>query len=194
MSRLRAPFSTAVAMAFGLIVLVSLLSPQLASLRGEILSWAILLAAVALLLGLANLFQVHFNRVRNNEKPIYSFVLLAAMFVTFGITLFQGRQGLIADWLFSYIQLPLETSLMAVLAITLTIAAARLVQHRNDFASILFIITLFLVLLGSAPLFGLELPVFTRSLTPYINRVLAVGGMRGLLIGVGLGTLTTGLR
>jgi membrane-associated HD superfamily phosphohydrolase len=170
------------------------LVPGLEGVRAQILNWAILLAAVALLLGLVNLFQVHFNRMRDNRKPFYSFVLLAAMLVTFVVTLFQGRQGLIADWLFNYVQVPIETSLMALLAITLTIAAARLVQQRNDFTSIVFIATLFLILLGSAPLFGLELPIFTRSLTPYITRVLAVGGMRGLLIGVGLGTLATGLR
>ena len=194
MSRFRAPVATAVAIAFGLIILASLFIPALLELRALILSWSILLAAIALLLGLVNLFQVHFKRIQDNSKPVYSFVLLAGMLVAFFVTLFQGRQGIIADWLFNSIQLPIETSLMALLAITLTLAAVRLVQQRNDFASIVFIGALFLVLLGSAPLFGLELPIFSRALTPYINHVLAVGGMRGLLIGVALGTLTAGLR
>jgi len=194
MSRFRAPVATAVAIAFGLIVLASLFIPALLELRALILSWSILLAAIALLLGLVNLFQVHFKRIQDNSKPVYSFVLLAGMLVAFFVTLFQGRQGVVADWLFNSIQLPIETSLMALLAITLTLAAVRLVQQRNDFASIVFIGALFLVLLGSAPLFGLELPIFSRALTPYINHVLAVGGMRGLLIGVALGTLTAGLR
>jgi len=194
MSRFRAPVATAVAIAFGLIVLASLFIPALLELRALILSWSILLAAFALLLGLVNLFQVHFKRIQDNSKPVYSFVLLAGMLVAFFVTLFQGRQGVVADWLFNSIQLPIETSLMALLAITLTLAAVRLVQQRNDFASIVFIGALFLILLGSAPLFGLELPIFSRALTPYINHVLAVGGMRGLLIGVALGTLTAGLR
>jgi hypothetical protein len=194
MSRFRAPVATAVAIAFGLIILASLFIPALLELRALILSWSILLAAIALLLGLVNLFQVHFKRIQDNSKPVYSFVLLAGMLVAFFVTLFQGRQGIIADWLFNSIQLPIETSLMALLAITLTLAAVRLVQQRNDFASIVFIGALFLILLGSAPLFGLELPIFSRALTPYINHVLAVGGMRGLLIGVALGTLTAGLR
>jgi hypothetical protein len=194
MSRFRAPVATAVAIAFGLIILASLFIPALLELRALILSWSILLAAIALLLGLVNLFQVHFKRIQDNSKPVYSFVLLAGMLVAFFVTLFQGRQGVVADWLFNSIQLPIETSLMALLAITLTLAAVRLVQQRNDFASIVFIGALFLVLLGSAPLFGLELPIFSRALTPYINHVLAVGGMRGLLIGVALGTLTAGLR
>jgi hypothetical protein len=53
---------------------------------------------------------------------------------------------------------------------------------------------LLILLLGSAPLFGVELPIFTRSITPYINQTLSVGGARGLLLGVGLGTLLTGIR
>jgi hypothetical protein len=83
---------------------------------------------------------------------------------------------------------------MALLAVTLTLAAARLIQRRSELTSIIFIVVLFLVLLGSAPLFGLELPIFSRTLTPYITRVLATGGTRGLLIGVALGSLATGIR
>lgn len=194
MPKFHAPISTAVAIAFGLLVLISFALPGLEGLRGSILGWAVLLAAVALLLGLANLFRVHFYKIRNKDKALYSFVLLAAMLAAFTITLLQGRQGLIAEWLFNYIQVPLESSLMALLSITLTVAAARLLQQRNDFTSILFILTVFIVLLGTAPLFGLEFPFFSQVLTPYVSRVLSEGGARGLLIGVGLGTLATGLR
>lgn len=190
----RAPVSTAVAIAVGLLMLVSLLIPGLEELRNQILSWAILLAAIALLLGLANLFQVHFHKVRERERPLHSFVLLVAMLATFGITLWEGSQGATASWIFNYVQLPVETSLMAVLAITLTIAAARFLQRRRDLMSIFFIATLFIVLVGSGPLFGLELPLFTRGLAPYITDYLSVGATRGLLIGVGLGTVATGIR
>ncbi|MEX1071963.1 MAG: hypothetical protein WEC37_04985 [Anaerolineales bacterium] len=193
-SRLRAPVSTAVAIAVGFLVLISLLIPGLEDLRNQILNWAILLAAIALLLGLANLFQVHFHKVREREQPIYSFVLLVAMLATFGFTVWLGSQSEVSSWIFNYVQLPVETSLMAVLAITLTIAAARFLQRRNDMMSIVFIVTLFVVLLGSGPLFGLELPFFTRVLGPYVNNFLSASAARGLLIGVGLGTLATGIR
>jgi hypothetical protein len=60
--------------------------------------------------------------------------------------------------------------------------------------NMVFIATLVVLLLGAGPLFGMELPYFTRVLAPYINNVLALGAMRGLLIGVALGTITTGVR
>ncbi|MCL5429378.1 MAG: hypothetical protein M1347_06230 [Chloroflexi bacterium] len=192
--RLRTPFSAAVAIAIGLIVLVSLLFPDFTDLRNRILNWAILLAAVALLLGFANLFQVHFQKMRHGEKPVYSLILLAGMLVTFIITFWEGSQGFTASWIFNSIQLPIETSLMAVLAISLTIAAARLFQQRKDLMSIVFLVTLFVLLLSSGPLFGIELPLFTRTIGPYVNNFLSVGALRGLLIGVSIGTLATGLR
>lgn len=191
---MRAPVSTAVAIAIGFLVLISVLIPGLEDLRNQILTWAILLAAVALLIGLVNLFQVHFHKVREREQPIYSFILLLAMLVTFGITVWQGSQGAWPNWIFNYLQVPIETSLMAVLAVSLTIAAVRFFQSRSDLMSFVFVGTLFIALLAAAPVFGLELPIFTQWAGPIVNDFLSVGATRGLLIGVGLGTLATGLR
>jgi hypothetical protein len=60
--------------------------------------------------------------------------------------------------------------------------------------SIVFLVTLFVLLLSSGPLFGIEIPIFTGTIGPIINKYLSVGALRGLLIGVSLGTLATGLR
>lgn len=194
MAKLRAPVSTAFAMLAGIVLLISLIAPGLEGLRASILSWAILLAAIALLLGLANLFQVHVHKIINTQKVLYSYVLLTGMLLSFAVTLVQGREGLIAEWLFNYVLFPLESSFMAILAILLTLAVVHLIQQRNDIAALLFSGTLLLVLLGSAPIFAQELPLFSESITPFISRVLSLGALRGLLIGVALGTLTTGLR
>ncbi|HRN50801.1 MAG TPA: hypothetical protein PLC52_06330 [Anaerolineales bacterium] len=191
---LRAPLSTAVAIGFGLLVLLGIFIPDLADLRNRILTWAMLLAAMALLLGLLNLFQVHYQRIRAKEKSVYSLVLIVAMVITFALTLLQGSDSASAEWVFNYIVVPIETSLMAVLAISLTLAAARTFQHRTDLMNLVFIGTLLVLLLGAGPLFGMELPYFTGVLSPYINNVLALGAMRGLLMGVALGTITTGVR
>lgn len=192
--KFRAPFSTAIAMSFGLLVLLGIFIPDLDDLRNRILQWAMLLAATALLLGLLNLAQVHYQRIRSREQTLHSALLLVAMLVTFVVTLLQGSDSVSAEWIFNYLIVPVETSLMAVLAVSLTLAAARMFQQRTDLMNIVFIGTLLLLLLGAGPLFGVELPYFTRVLSPYINNVLAVGAMRGLLIGVALGTITTGVR
>lgn len=190
----RATLSTSIAISFGLLILLGLFIPDLADLRNRILNWAILLAALALLLGLVNLFQVHFKKIRDKEKPLYSFVLIVAMMATFAVTLVQGSQAAIPNWIFNFVQVPIETSLLAVLAVSLTLAAARLLRDKSDLMNVVFLITLGILLVGAGPLFGLEIPYFTRTLAPYANNFLSVGAMRGLLIGVALGTVTTGLR
>lgn len=191
---LRAPLSTLIAIAGGATVLLSFFVSGLDDLRRLILGWIILLAAVALLLGMVNLFLVHFRKIQQGQGPFYSLVLLVSMSVTFIITLLQGSSSLIPAWLFNYVEVPMESSLMALLAVTLTLAAARVLQQRNDLMSYIFIGTLLILLAASAPLFGLEIPLLTHTFGPYINRVLSVGALRGLLIGVGLGILATGLR
>lgn len=190
----RAPLSTAIAIGFGLLILLGLFIADLTDLRNRILNWAVLLAALALLLGLANLFQVHFKKIRDKETPLYSLVLIVAMGATFAVTLALGSQAAIPNWIFNFIQVPIETSLMAVLAVSLTLAAARLLRDKSDLMNVVFLITLGILLVGAGPLFGLEIPYFTRTLAPYVNNFLSVGAMRGLLIGVALGTVTTGLR
>jgi hypothetical protein len=88
---------------------------------------------------------------------------------------------------------PVEAALMGILTISLLYAAIRLLRRRVDLMSILFLLTAVIILLGSATLpFG-DMPLI-GTFSRWVTQVLALGGMRGLLIGVALGTLTTGLR
>jgi uncharacterized membrane protein len=84
--------------------------------------------------------------------------------------------------------------MMGLLAVTLLYAAIRLLRRRTDLMSIVFLISAALILLGTATLpFG-NVPILGTLVRPWVTQVLAVGGARGILIGVALGTLTTGLR
>jgi hypothetical protein len=107
----------------------------------------------------------------------------------------EGRAGdQVMRLLLNGVILPVEAALMSILAITLLYAAVRLLRRRADFMGIVFIVTAALILFGSATLpFGANIPVIS-NLSIWIRQVLAVGGARGILIGVSLGTLLTGLR
>jgi hypothetical protein len=62
-----------------------------------------------------------------------------------------------------------------------------------DVTSIFFLITAAIILFGSATLpFG-DIPLL-GDFARWVTQVLALGGMRGILIGVALGALLTGLR
>ena len=194
----RAPVATVIAVVSGVIVLFTYIFP-LDDLRSTILSWVVIAAAAALLIGVVNLLTVHMGKLRQG-KGLYSFVLIFSLAVTFAVTFLDTQLIIpefninidISDFLFTYIQVPVETSLMAVMAVTLTYAAARLATHRPNIFSFIFGATLVLTLLASGPILGIELPL--GFVNTWIVQTFASAGARGILLGVGLGTIATGLR
>jgi len=196
--KLKGLLSTAVAITTGLIVLVGYFVeiPILVNLRITILNWVILLAAVALFVGLFNLLAVHAGKIRNKQKGgIYSLVLIFSLLTTLILGLWLRPDHALMALIFNAIQLPVETSLMAMLVVTLTYASIRLLRRRNNLISIIFLVTALLILLGTAPLpFVGYVPILSDLIRPFIAQVLAAAGARGILIGVALGSLTTGLR
>jgi hypothetical protein len=195
--RIFAAANAVIAISVGIIVLLGYFIdfPAVSGFRFILLRWAIILAGVAVLVGIGNLFSVHFQKFRERRAgSINSFVLLVFLLLTATVSISPILQPL-QRVLVNGIMVPVEISLMAVLAVTLIYASLRLLKVRGDLASILFLVTALLIMLGTAPLplIG-QLPILSDWLRPLISNVLATGGARGILIGVALGTLTTGLR
>jgi len=159
------------------------------------------MAAMALLVGITNLASVHTSKIRKGETVGYSFFLLVAMFGTIaigiieisGTQIHEGQNNPWIQWIFENIQLPIEASLMALLTISLTYAAARLFSKRMNVFSVIFLGFLLAILLGAIPQLTSRLPFF-GDLRAWIIKVPAVGGARGILLGVALGTIATGIR
>lgn len=185
-----------IAIAAGALVFLGFVFPDLlGDIRAILLQWAIILAAFALLVGIFNLLQAHWRKVTTKQpKSIYSVVVLVSLIITLVITGISGPTGKWTLWLYNNLQVPVEISLLAVLAIVLAYAASRLMRRRMTWYTGVFMVTVLLVLLGSAPLYLIgEVPVL-NSLRSLIADVLAVAGARGLILGVALGTVATGLR
>jgi len=190
--------AAAIAIAVGLLVLLGafLPVPLLSVIRLELVQWAAVLAGVAVLVGVTNLFGVHVRKLRRKEKNgLYSLVLLASLIGALLLGLAFGPDDPLMVTLVEAIILPVEASLLALMTVTLVYAAMRLLRRRADLMSVIFLATAVLVMLAIAPLPGIgSLPVIGDVLRPFITQVLAAAGARGLLLGVALGTLTTGLR
>lgn len=188
-----------IAMVSGLAVLAAYflkgLFPILGALQSQLLNAAILLAGVAALSGIFNLLSVHAGKVRRGEKGgIYSALLVVSLFITFvlGLILRPGHEAM--QVVVMGIILPAEAALMGILTLSLLYAAIRLLRHRADVTGIFFLLTVVIILFGSAtlPMIG-SIPLF-GDFSRWWSQVWALGGMRGILIGVALGTLVTGLR
>jgi hypothetical protein len=198
---MRAPIATAVAVAIGLFILVGYflrsIFPVFDLFLAVLLQWAIILAGVATLVGILNLLHVHFKKVQDRKKDaVYSLVTLLAFLATIIAGIFLGSGDPRFEAVVTYIQVPVETSLMALLAITLAYACLHLLSKRSiNILSISFIISAFIFLflnLGFVTSFMMKFPILGNLISGISQ--LPVGGTRGILIGIALGTLTTGLR
>ena len=185
-----------IAIAVGILVLLGYFLPQAAVLQIVLLDWAIILAGTAALIGIFNLVSVHADKIRRRAKDsIYSAMLIMGLFVTFvlGVVL-KPQNPIMQSIVLNGIIIPIEATLMGLLAVSLLYAAVRLLRRRADLMSIVFIVTAGLIILGSATLpFG-DVPIVGTLIRPWVSQIWALGGARGILIGVALGTLTTGLR
>jgi hypothetical protein len=185
-----------VAIIAGVLVLLGYFFPDILGwLQALLLQWAVIIAAFALILGVLNLFSVHGKKIRTGQPGAgYSIVLLIALIATILVVGITGPTSFWSLWLFNHVQVPVEISLVAILAVVLVYASARLLSRRMNWFTVLFLAVVLIVLLGSAPLFMVGNIGVLSSLRSVISQVLSVAGARGLLIGVALGTIATGLR
>ncbi|HNB53993.1 MAG TPA: hypothetical protein PK530_18745 [Anaerolineales bacterium] len=193
--------STVVAVISGLAVLFLYFLPldfMDINWRSMFLQWATTLGAVALLIGLINLASVHSRKLDDEGPfPFNSLVLVIAMALTFGLVLIFGPASTPAMFILNYIQIPVETSLVAILAVTLIYASARLVRRKTDPFSLVFIVTTLLILAMTSPLVTDLVPSVgetLRAFRDWVANVPATAGARGILLGIALGTIATGIR
>lgn len=193
---MRAPLSAAIAIAVGLVILAGYFIPLpiLGTIQNTLLSWAIVLAGFAGLVAIINLVLTHWRKVTSKtRRDPYSILLLLAFAATAGLALYFGPADELVQQVILSIQVPVEASLMAALAVTLGVASLRLLQKRRDALSFLFVISVVVFLvIGSGLLAGLNLP-FVQDIVSFIDRLPVAGG-RGILLGIALGSLTAGLR
>jgi hypothetical protein len=192
----RNPVYTAIAIGIGIVVLLGyfLQFDLLVNLRIVLLEWATVLVAVALLVGIVNLFIVHLQKsAADQSNQVNSITLITSLTVTLLVAGWFGPTHPISLWMFNYIQIPVEASLMAILAVVLIYAGVRLLRRKPNLLSIVFIATAVIILLMTGPLFGIDIPGLAE-LRIWIGKVPAVAGARGILLGVSLGIVAAGLR
>ena len=124
-------------------------------------------------------------------------MLIVFLLETLVVGLIFGPDHELVLLLFTYIQLPVEISLMAILAVVLVAAGYRLIRRRRDLLSMVFMGTALLVLVGTLPWIVSGESVIVRILgemRAWLTQIWAVAGARGILLGVALGAAATGLR
>ncbi len=190
-------FPTAIAMAIGFIVLLDrfVTGIDIDSLGYFFVDSAIIVAAFAIVLGFLNIMMVHFKKIRGLQQGWpYSIILIVVMWIVLvpGLLGAQGPSSPIVRWIFRHVQFPIQATIASLLVFFVASAAYRAFRARN-LESILLLIVAIIVLLGQIPLGAFiwdQLP----TIKDWILEVPSLAGARGIILGVGLGTVATGLR
>ena len=176
----------------GLIVLLSFIFPGelLLQWRAVLINIAVIVAGVALLLGFARLLNFHLRRVRQRRSGYSLVALITAIVVSVVLVADRFLQVGATAWVFSAIIAPIQSSLGALLAIFLGAAALRMARRRRTWGTLWFLLSAIVVLLTQIPVSADSLLLPVRQFVD----ALSLGGLRGLLLGVALGTLAVALR
>lgn len=198
---MRSPVATAVAIIVGLIILLGYFLPLpiqgLPELRIVFLNWGVTLAGVAALIGIVNLLSAHFRKLTapaNAGRDVFSLFFLLAFLITLGFGLWLTPGDGNFQKVVTSVQAPIEISLMAVLAISLAYGSLRMLQRRKSWVAVVFVIsTLLFLVMNSGVFTSLRTLPGLANILNFIEQ-LPFAGARGILLGVALGSLLTGIR
>lgn len=191
MRRLLGLITTLIAIGAGLVVLGGLLlGGTLLDLTQTLLQIALITIAVTILMGVFNLIGVHGSRIlRRGRGWLYSVVLLIALFAVLG--LWATGQDETNQILLETVQVSVEASLGALVLFALVFGAYRLMRRRVTLSGMIFTVVVIIVLVGALPLTSVTPVAVVRD---WLMAVPVSAGARGLLIGIALATVVTGVR
>lgn len=184
----------AIAIAIGSLMLVDFFFDErhINALGRFFVESAVIVVAFALLLGLLNLLMVHVRKIRRREEGWpYSICLVGAAMAVIVAGL-PGADSSLVEWIFDNVMYPLQAATFSLLAFYVATAAYRGFRLRS-LESLVFIGAVIVVLLGQVPV-GRYLGDFLPAAKDWILDVPSTAGMRGIIIGVALGSIATGVR
>ncbi len=187
-----------IAILFGSLTLLGLLF-NLPAINNLTLGWAGFIAGFTLLLGILNLFYVHVRRFIK-RKNIYSAILALSMLAIFALALTDnaGLTDNSVQTAFTWVLAPLEAALASLLAFFLLFAGFQMLRRQRALWSFLFILTAVFLLAGNALVTASLLPPGASQIVAQwqniVQNVVVLAGLRGLLLGIALGTILLGIR
>lgn len=165
--------------------------------------WFSIVQACAIILGSLNLMKMSIAKVSSQKKDWgYSAVIIASFLVITIIGISEGEEfrvsGTKFDWLFQFIYIPLSATMFSILAFFVASASYRAFRARN-FEATLLLIAAFFVMIGRVPV-GDALTAFMpegfrlSDLASWVMNYPQSAGQRAIMIGIGLGIVSTSLR
>jgi len=135
------------------------------------------------------LLSVHFRRLIQRQKgAIYSLLLILSYFAAIGFYVADHNDGMI---LLETVLVSVEAALAGLVFFALVFGAYRMMARRVTVPGILFVASLLIVLIGALPLSGVRI---VQDIRDWMIEIPVSAGARGILLGIALATLVTGVR
>ncbi len=149
--------------------------------------------AFTLLVGVLSFVRINLKSVERGEERPYRIVALLGVFLMPVLALLWGIKG---DspfmWVFNNVQVPMQATVFALLAFFVASASFRGFRARSLPAGVLLVSAL-LTLLSRSDLGGFVAD-HIAPLADWVRNNPSMSARRAILIGIGLGSLTTSLR
>jgi hypothetical protein len=159
------------------------------------LDWPPIIGIFALLLGVISLTRVSLTKIRRKSEDWgYSVVTLIGLFFMSAVGIighYHQPSMDIFDWQFNNIMIPISATMFSLLAFFIASAAYRAFRARSVLATILLLAAI-AVMIRFFPLGPLTGPV--GDLSGWILNVPNMAAKRAILIGVGLGIVSTAMK
>jgi len=173
--------------------------PQSEQMLTSVTKWLQIIGGFALILGVSSLFQQHAAKIRRKESGWgYSLVLYAGIVGTIVAGLLaNGKESVDGSmtafgWVYSFMMVPLQGTMFAILAFFIASAAYRSFRARSREAAVLLVAAV-IVMMGRVPLGEYMLPI-SGDVSQWILNVLNASVRRAILIGVSLGAVALSFK
>jgi hypothetical protein len=163
----------------------------------DLQNWALILAALTYVLGVANVLRVNLDGAmkRQQDWP-FKVVLLVGLAVMMAIGFSEGDGYLDAgskfSWMYNNVYSPMSATMFALLAFFIASAAFRAFRIRSTEAMLLAIAA-FILMIGRVPI-GNLISHWVPDAADWLMEVPQNAAKRGILIGAALGVMATGIR
>ncbi len=163
-------------------------------LQGLFNNWFLIIMVFAMILGIGNLLKLHLGKLQKKASGWwYSIVLITGFAIVFGAGMIWGvESGSPFDWFYFNVNLPMSSTMFALLAFFVASASYRAFRARTPEATLL-LISAIIVMLSRVPLGNYvwdKLPLVGDWIMGSPN----MAGQRAIMIGIALGVVSTSLR
>jgi len=180
---------------FGVVMFLQYFSghPVSRRINQTILEYWQIIFAFTLVVGIVGVMRTNIQKIGRGDDVFFRVVTLAGILIMPLLALVWGiRADTPFMWMFENVQAPMQATVFSLLAFFVASASFRGFRARSAQATVL-LVSASIILLSRSALGGIladEIPQFAEWMRNYPS----MSARRAILIGIGLGSITTSLR